>query len=849
MTQTFIGFDLGTTNSAVASFDGTDVTVIPSAQGSSLTPSVVRISQTGAVLVGARARRYLETDPANTQAGFKRLMGTGTEVVFPASKLLRKPEALSAEVLKLLADQAEQHLGFRPTRAVVAVPALFEIPQNAATVEAARLAGLEQVELIQEPVASALAAGWTATDAHGSWLVYDVGGGTFDVSLLESRHGLLRIVGHDGDNFLGGRDIDRAIVDWAVERHAAGGGTALDASNPAHEPAFRALRLAAEEAKIELSRSATAALSTPWPIEVDGEPVEIELTLDRPTLDSLTLPFIDRSVDVVMRLLHESGLRTDQVGRMVLVGGPTAMPIFRQRLTERLGISLDDTMDPMTMVARGAALYAATAGLAADGAMPGALDGPSQANANAGETSATSVDVHFFVHYPPVTADLTPHVVGRLVVSDDANGSGGASGASKARPTEVRLVRTDGQSPGEFVPMDEEGAFVASVDLEQHRANTFRLEVLDGSAKPLRCAPATITIVHGIKIGDPPLSRTVGVALANGGVREYFSRGTPLPARRTFVHRTITSVSPLTAAAGGSTALRIPMVQGEYASASLCRLVGAIEVSAVDLTGPLPADSTVEVTLELDRGGHLTASAFVATLSQTFESVAHLMVPEASLEVLQTHHLALATRIAELRQAAFGSGDRDTLNALAELQSDLDRAVRNMEAAKGGDVDAAQQARRGLLDVDSRCGELEDAQRWPELVDKAVFTAAWASEQVAEYGSAAEQKLLSQALRSLESAREAKSVSRLQRQVTVIKRLGSASAQRDDQTWVHYFEHAAAESNEATDLMRASKLVAEGREAIDGRDYKRLRTVVRELWGLLPAAASEGGGMHGSSVQ
>src|SRR5262249_50741761 len=148
------------------------------------------------------------------------LMGTAQPIEFSAAKLARKPEELAAEVLRSLRADVREQLGFLPERAVISVPALFELPQSAATSEAARLAGFERVELIQEPVASALAAGWTTEHQAGSWLVYDLGGGTFDASLLETRDGLLRVVGHDGDNFLGGRDFDAAIVDWVLEELA-----------------------------------------------------------------------------------------------------------------------------------------------------------------------------------------------------------------------------------------------------------------------------------------------------------------------------------------------------------------------------------------------------------------------------------------------------------------------------------------------------------------------------------------------------------------------------------------------------------------------------------------------------
>src|SRR5271170_2499523 len=226
----YVGIDLGTTNSTAAVFDGEKVTLIRNPQGATLTPSVVRIDARGTVTVGARARRFLETDPQNTRSEFKRLMGTAQGIEFTAAKLTKRPEELAAEVLKSLRADVKEHLGFVPARAVVSVPALFELPQSAATSEAARLAGFEKIELIQEPVASALAAGWSADAGSGSWLVYDLGGGTFDVSLLETCDGLLRVVGHDGDNFLGGRDFDWALVDWVLAEVSRAAGVTLSRS-------------------------------------------------------------------------------------------------------------------------------------------------------------------------------------------------------------------------------------------------------------------------------------------------------------------------------------------------------------------------------------------------------------------------------------------------------------------------------------------------------------------------------------------------------------------------------------------------------------------------------------------
>ncbi|MBP6607986.1 MAG: Hsp70 family protein, partial [Deltaproteobacteria bacterium] len=172
----YLGIDLGTTNSAAAVFDGERISVVRTTQGTLLTPSIIRYDSRGALTVGAKAAKFLDSDPKNTRAEFKRLMGTATKLDFPAAKLARLPEELSAEVLRSLRNDVKDQYGFLPEQAVISVPALFELPQSAATTKAAQLAGFTKVELIQEPIASALAAGWTASEGTGFWLVYDLGG-------------------------------------------------------------------------------------------------------------------------------------------------------------------------------------------------------------------------------------------------------------------------------------------------------------------------------------------------------------------------------------------------------------------------------------------------------------------------------------------------------------------------------------------------------------------------------------------------------------------------------------------------------------------------------------------------
>lgn len=795
-TPLYVGIDLGTTNSAAAVFDGERVSVVRNAQGATVTPSVVRIDKQGRVTVGTRARRFLEQDPANTAGEFKRLMGTDKALEFPAAGVKKKPEELSAEVLKALRQDITDQLGVPIERAVISVPALFELPQSAATSEAARLAGFARVELLQEPIASALAAGWRAEDdSKGTWLVFDLGGGTFDASLLETRDGLLRVVGHDGDNFLGGRDFD-----WAITEHLAGLLPVVPSrSNVHHTQALRALRLAAEDAKIELSRGDRAQVALAQPLVIDDQEVEVDLELTRATVERLCAPLVDRALEVCVRLLTANGLGPGRLERIVLVGGPTVMPFVRQRVAARLEAPLAEGHDPMTLVAQGAALYAATAG----------LDGRAAQQA---PTTGRQV----WLQYPAVSSDLTPHVVGKFVGSDP--------------PAKVKLVRADGGWSSPEAPVAEDGTFLTTVTLLPRRACTFSIEATAGNGTRIEVSPPALTIVQGLTIGDPPLSRTLGVALANGHVQTYLERGAPLPARRTFTHHTVETV----AKGSKDSVLRIPIVQGEMTAAHLCRLVGTLDIGGDAVKDTLPTGSPVEVTIELDRGGRLSARALVPSIEQVFEHVAHLLVPDAAPEALDSALRDLRRQLMELRTDAFRHGLTQVIEKLDRLEARLSEAERDIDAAHGGDADAAQRARRALLDVDATMAEADLARKWPELDAAARQAAITASSTVGFHGTDAERTLLQDVLAAMDKARKDKDAPELERQMRLAHRLSSAAFNRTPEAWEWYFEEAASEMSKARDLPRAQKLVKEGKAAVERGDTEELRRVVKALWQLLP---------------
>jgi molecular chaperone DnaK len=800
--------------------DGERGTPARTAEGGPLLPSVVRIDARGNVTVGARARRFLDSDPENTRAEFKRLMGSGRKLSFRAAKLEKTPEELSALVLGTLRGLAEQALGHAPATAVVTVPALFELPQTRATSEAARLAGFERVEHLQEPVASAMTAGWKRQDDPAPWLVYDLGGGTFDVSLLETREGVLRVVDHDGDNFLGGRDMDARLLDHVLGRLREESGKALSRSDPSLAGTLRRLRTACEEAKMELGAGRSTSVSLAEPLRVDDDEIVLDVGIDVAEFEELVRPIVDRSVDVCLRLLARQGVEPRQVGRIVLVGGPTVMPLLRGRLEERLGIPLATDVDPMTAVAEGAALFASEHGLSTAGSQA--------ATTGASAPAAAQRAQKVWLQFPGVSGDLYPFVVGRV-----------AQGSLKS----VRLRRTDGKFESAEEQVDGEGSFVVQVELLARAASTFHLTGKSADGADVALDPGSISIRHGLSLADPPLPRTIGIALADGGVAVYFEKGAPLPSRKSFRLRTSLTIHP----GQSASALRVPIVQGETTIAQLCRLVGHIDIRPEDLREVLPAGSAVDVVLELDRGGKLMASAFVPDRSVSFQGAVDLVSPETPLA-------DLVTQLAELRkrtEALYGNQlmDADGRKRLVAIDGQIDDAEREVDPARGGDGDALEKLRRLVIDIDGSLADVQGLLTWPELERRAAEVLEWATLSTARSGTDAERQALHEATRSLDRARAVKNATEFDSRLRSIRTLSVAVLMRDPGELTFQFEHAAGRIAEMRDPRAARQVIADGERALKARDFDGVRKATYELWGLLPPTERQRAKAHGSGVE
>jgi molecular chaperone DnaK len=369
-----IGIDLGTTNSCMAVLEGGEPTVIPNAEGGRTTPSVVAFTKDGQRLVGAPARRQQVTNPQNTIFSIKRFMGRKYDEVSEEMKIVPyevvkgpnddvrvkaegkeyAPPEISAMILQKLKTDAEAYLGETVTDAVITVPAYFNNAQREATKDAGRIAGLNVLRIINEPTAASLAYGLDKEGADQTILVFDLGGGTFDVSILELGEGVFEVKATNGDNHLGGDNFDKAIVDWMVSEFKKDQGIDLSADRMALQRLYEA----AEKAKIELSSTMTTQINLPFITATQEGPKHLDLQLTRAKLNELTADLLARTVGPTEQCLKDAGIDKSKIDHVVLVGGMTRMPAVVDKVKELIGKEPHKGVNPDEVVAVGAAIQA-----------------------------------------------------------------------------------------------------------------------------------------------------------------------------------------------------------------------------------------------------------------------------------------------------------------------------------------------------------------------------------------------------------------------------------------------------------------------------------------------------------
>ncbi len=346
-----IGIDLGTTNSVVAVMEGGEPTVITNTEGSRLTPSVVGFSKTGERLVGELAKRQAISNPENTVSSIKRHMGENYTVKIEGKDYT--PQEISAMILQKLKEDAESYLGEKVTQAVITVPAYFSDSQRQATKDAGKIAGLDVLRIINEPTAAALAYGLDK-GGDGKILVFDLGGGTFDVSILELGDGVFEVKATNGNTHLGGDDFDNAVMNWMVSEFKGQSGIDLSQDKLAEQR----LKDAAEKAKIELSTVLSTNINLPFITADATGPKHLDLTLTRAKFNELTANLVQDTMEPTRQAIKDSGLSIDEIDKIILVGGSSRIPAVQEAIKHILGKEPDKGINPDECVAIGAAIQA-----------------------------------------------------------------------------------------------------------------------------------------------------------------------------------------------------------------------------------------------------------------------------------------------------------------------------------------------------------------------------------------------------------------------------------------------------------------------------------------------------------
>ncbi len=803
------GIDLGTTNSEIAVLKGMEIEVFRNNEGFEYTPSAVWIDQKGRLWVGRQAKERLEDDPENSACEFKLRMGSSQEWVFSRSGKRMKPEDLSAEVLKELRRIVKQRTGEEIEAAVITVPASFEAPQTGATMRAAQLAGLRQTALVQEPVAAGLAYGFQSASDKVFWLVYDIGGGTFDAAVIQIRSGIIQVVNHGGDNHLGGKLIDWAIVDEllipAVTReHRL---SDFRRGNPKWRSAIAKLKLKAEEAKIRVSGTDSAQIVIDFLCQDDyGHPVRFEYELLRKDVERLAEPLILRSINICKKVLAEKRLDPKSVEKVILVGGPTMMPYLRSMLSEHLGIPLDYRVDPLTVVARGAAVFAGTIRLQVERTQP--------------------VDKGQFVvelDYKPMGPDTEPLVAGKVVGKAAKDFSGFT----------IEFINNSSRPPWRSgkIGLGPDGVFLTNLWAEKGHPNTFEIELCDPAGRRIEAVPASFTYTAAIGVSGQPLIHSIGVATANNEMVWFFKKGMSLPARRREFFKTI---FPVHQGRAGEV-IRIPVMEGENHRADRNHKIGMLEIQAHEVKRDVPVGSDVEVTIDIDESRLIRVKAYIPILDEEYENVLKLGYERTDPEDVRKDFEHEKKRLNDIRKNVEKTQDPAAQEILNRI--DRERMLHEIEmslSAASADWDAADKAKNRLIDLKITLDQAEDAVEWPGLVAEAEGLMFVSREAVREHGNSSDMRTLENHEAEVKRAIQTRDADILRKRIEELRVFVIHVLDRKGIMQVIWCEQLCGMKSQMRDQALAEQLISQCQRAIQNNDIDALRAANRHLAALLP---------------
>ncbi|MEO3691351.1 Hsp70 family protein [Roseateles paludis] len=825
----YVGIDLGTTNSAICSFDGEKIHLYKSPEQHDVTPSAIFIDRRGNKYVGSRAYNSAAKNPDNAAVLFKRLMGTSTPVKLPAVNLTMTPEECSAEVLRSLFGYLPEEIrGDGDTGTVITVPAAFNQMQKDSTMAAADAAGLGRVALMQEPVAAVMSV-MRQRKNDGVFVVYDLGGGTLDIAIAESIAGRVNLLAHGGIAMCGGRDFDRILFDnivkpWLMENFDLPEDLT---ANPQFKSLLRMATWAAEKAKIELSQKEATVVSLPETElgvrDQAGEEIYIDITIDRKRYDELIAPKVEDSIQSARETLEKAGLTPHDVERVVFVGGPTQYKPLRDKVAFELGVAPSTDVNPMTAVAEGAAVFAES------------IDWTSQSRGRKSARGAISaggaLDLSF--NYIARTPEPRAKIVAKL---------GGRTPAG----IEFQIDSLDtGWSSGRVALKD--GASV-ELSLTKPGDNIFKVFVFDSNGAPVGLREDKIVIARtAASIDAIPASHSIGVEARDkvGGrlVLDYLVReGDQLPKKG---KKSFKAGESLKAGSAGS--IKFKLWEGEISDPiNDNRFIGMFEIKGTDFDdGVIAAGAEMVCEFEVLDSGNIQLEVSVPSISGSFKSGRNYYSSQEgkidysnqakNIQEQSEHTLErleeMATKVDDprLEQA------REKL----EQASTIEPGEADPETAKQA-MDNVQEAKR-LLAL-TRKEHLKDIRQLE--LDKAVD---FFDKVVRQHARPTEASSFDNLVKTAQRALENNS-SDFESHLDDLRGRNFMILWRQDWFVIERFKWLAQDTYLFPDAREHAQLVAVGAEALKANDIDKLRAVVVNLDSIRVGSAGDDDMMAGANI-
>lgn len=809
-----IGIDLGTTNSEIAVNKGTEIEIINNPRGDLYTPSVFGINKRGNEVVGKDAyvqlfNKAIKDEVDNYRAEIKRAMGTGEKIHFPRNNKDYTPEQISSEILKSLKnDVLVRYPNMSTLGVVITVPAFFDTVQSEATKRAGKLAGFEHIVLLQEPIAAAIAFGFSNAK-NENWLVYDLGGGTFDVALISSKDGMLQVIEHGGDNLLGGKDIDTLIVERVIkpkllEKYSF---TDFYKNNPKYFAVFSRLKVIAEEAKIKLSTflDVDVELFDLDLVDDKGKEVELYFKFKRTEFEKMIAPIVDNTITFTKEVINRSKIKVESISKVILVGAQTQTPYIKFKVEKELGIPVDSSVNPFTVVAKGAAIYALGQRIPQE-----ILDTVRPVNSD---------EVRLTLNYEAMTSENEQLITGTLEIKNSAN-------------YYIKISSESGFYNSEKIKINNQ-SFAVYVLLEQNKTNLYWIYLLDEQGNNIKIYPNSFSITHGISIMGAPIPHTIGVIYSiqttakNGGwvdtCEPFFERSSIPPLKVTKKFKTIKQVTK-----GTDTILPIIVYEGDHQEPNLNQEVTRIGIKGSQLPINIQKGEDVEITISISESRELDVEVYLPVADLALNARIDMYSKEIKTAALATELNHVKEDINEIKEA---------LNP--EEKAKLDELVKEIEGNinDNSDTDSKQKAQRDLINVKSTVNKLKESTAFSRLKERYEGILQESKKQLSSVKDGDEKNELTSLLSKIETAAKQQILSKnekgMEQIISQLEAFEHKVRTLSPVFWMSVLFYLESIRDSLTDQKQANQLFADVQEALNDDNFVSLKNTVIELMKLV----------------